>query len=320
MPKIAISYRRSDSSAITGRIFDRLAAHYGQESVFMDIDNIPFGVDFRSHIRAVLQQTEVLIVVIGPRWLGADAAGTVRMSQESDPVRAEVEAALAQKLPLIPVLVDGAKMPHSAELPASLNEFAFLNAAEVAIGRDFHPHLDRLIRAIDRTVAATARPGTAPVAPAGAAKPPAPVPQTFASDDAESAPRSWSTDLVRYLIVPIVLLLVAHHVIVNSLDLNAEYLRAVSIGVPCIFGFLLFWQGGRGTGPAVAVAAALGVISVTGMTVSEGLSSGQPILPETRFEWRDNIEYAASIALSLVAGHALARAVRAALRRKIGKL
>jgi hypothetical protein len=320
MPKIAISYRRSDSSAITGRIFDRLAAHYGQESVFMDIDNIPFGVDFRSHIRAVLQQTEVLIVVIGPRWLGADAAGMVRMRQESDPVRAEVETALAQKLPLIPVLVDGARMPDSAELPASLNELAFLNAAEVATGRDFHPHLDRLIRAVDRTVEARARPGTAPVAAAGAAKPAGPVPHTFAGDHAEPAPGSWRSDLVRYLIVPIVLLLVAHHVIVNSLDLNAEYLRIVSIGVPLIFGFLLSWQGGRGGGAAVAVAAALGVISVAGMTVSEGLNSGQPILPETRFEWRDNIEYAASIALSLVAGHALARAVRAALRRKIGKL
>src|SRR5450631_403018 len=156
MPKIAISYRRSDSSAITGRIFDRLAAHYGKESVFMDVDNIPFGTDFRSHIRAVLEETQVLIVVIGPHWLGADAAGTVRMSQDTDPVRAEIEAALARNLPLIPVLVDGAKMPGSAELPASFNDFAYLNAAEVATGRDFHPHLDRLIGAIDRTGAALA--------------------------------------------------------------------------------------------------------------------------------------------------------------------
>ena len=105
----------------------------------MDIDNIPFGTDFRSHIQAVLQETEVLIVVIGPQWLGTDAAGAVRMSQESDPVRAEIEAARARSLPLIPVLVDGARMPASAELPASFKDFAFLNAAEVATGRDFHP-------------------------------------------------------------------------------------------------------------------------------------------------------------------------------------
>ncbi len=36
-------------------------------------------------------------------------------------------------------------------------------------------------------------------------------------------------------------------------------------------------------------------------------------------EWRDNIEYAASIALSLVAGHALGRALGAALRRKAAR-
>jgi hypothetical protein len=51
MPKIVISYRRQDSEAIAGRIRDRLAGHYGAESIFMDIDNIPFGTDFREHIR-----------------------------------------------------------------------------------------------------------------------------------------------------------------------------------------------------------------------------------------------------------------------------
>jgi hypothetical protein len=315
MPKIAISYRRSDSSAIAGRIFDRLAAHYGKASVFMDIDNIPFGADFRAHIRAVLQETQVLIVVIGPHWLGTDASGAVRMNQESDPVRAEIEAALVGKLPLIPVLVDGARMPDSAELPASFKEFAFLNAAEVATGRDFHPHLDRLIAAIDRTVAAPASPHAVS---AGTANSRSPAPRAAAGGAAiaVSPPGSWSTDLARYLIVPIVALLVAHHIIVNALDLDSGYLRVVSIGVPFISGVLLSWQGGRGAGAAVAIAVALGVIAVAGMTVSQGLSSGDPILPETRFEWRDNIEYAASIGLSLFAGHALARALAAAWRRK----
>jgi hypothetical protein len=179
-----------------------------------------------------------------------------------------------------------------------------------------------LIAAIDRTVAARAVPGGPQAASAGAAgaRTPALRADAGAADIAASAARSWPADLASYLIVPTVLLLVAHHVIVNSLDLNAEYLRVVSIAVPFGFGFLLFWQGGRSAVAAVAIAAALGVISVTGMTVSEGLNSGQPILPETRFEWKDNIEYAASIALSLVAGHALGRALRVTLRRTTGKL
>ncbi len=65
MPTIAISYRRSDSSAIAGRIYDRLAAHYGENNVFMDIDNIPLGIDFRTHFHETLQRTDVLIAVIG---------------------------------------------------------------------------------------------------------------------------------------------------------------------------------------------------------------------------------------------------------------
>ena len=89
--------------------------------------------------------------------------------------------------------------------------------------------------------------------------------------------------------------------------------------MPFVFGFLLAWLGGRGAGAAVAIAVALGVISVAGMTVSQSLNSGEPILPETRMEWRDNIEYAASIALSLVAGHALGRALGTALRRKAAR-
>ncbi len=60
MPKILISYRRSDSSAITGRIFDRLSHHYGEDLVFMDVDSIPIGIDFRQHIQEMLLGADVL--------------------------------------------------------------------------------------------------------------------------------------------------------------------------------------------------------------------------------------------------------------------
>ena len=209
----------------------------------MDVDNIPIGTDFRSHIRAVLLETEVLIVVIGPRWLGTDSAGAVRMSQESDPVRAEVEAALAQELPMIPVLVDGAKMPDSTALPASIQKFAFLNAAEVATGRDFHPHMDRLIAAIDATLGARA--GARGDAYAAA-------PRTVAGHAHNAAP-SHGRPTWRYLVVPTVILLVAHYLIAYALDIEYGYLWFVSIAVSFAFGFLLFWLTGRGAVAAVAI-------------------------------------------------------------------
>ena len=299
MPKIALSYRRSDSSAITGRICDRLIARYGKKSVFMDIDNIPAGTDFREHIQEVWRHTDVVVAVIGAQWLGTDAAGASRFAQENDPVRVEIETAIELDVPLIPVLIEGTKMPPAAALPESFKDFVFLNAAEVSSGRDFHQHLDRLIAEIDDTLAKRAA-GTA--------------------DGGVAAPVTWPADLVRYLIVPLVILLVAHHVIVNALDLNFEYLRAISIAVPFGFGFALLWLGKRPIGAAVAIAVALGIVAVAGMTVSEGLNSGQPILPQTRFEWKDNIEYVATIALSFIAGHALARPLVTALSRKMRRM
>src|SRR5262249_62171790 len=70
MPKVFLSYRRSDASAIAGRIFDRLVVYYGREAVFMDVDNIPIGTDFRKHIGGFLHQCDILLAIVGTKWLG----------------------------------------------------------------------------------------------------------------------------------------------------------------------------------------------------------------------------------------------------------
>jgi hypothetical protein len=150
MTKIILSYRRSDSDAIAGRIRDKLASHYGDDSVFMDIDSIPFGLDFREHVKAALLENDILIAVIGPRWIGPNTSGRFRINEETDPVRIEVETALLRKIPVVPVLVGGADMPSTAELPDGLKDLAFRNAAQIDAGRDFHQHMDRLIRSMDR--------------------------------------------------------------------------------------------------------------------------------------------------------------------------
>jgi hypothetical protein len=149
MSKIIVSYRRSDSAAITGRIFDRLVDRYGEESVFMDIDRIPFGTDFRHHIQDALRDADILLAVIGPAWLGKTPDGKSRIIDEADPVKVEIEAALKQGLAVIPVLVDNATMPGAADLPESIRDFAYINAAPIDTGRDFRQHMDRLTRSID---------------------------------------------------------------------------------------------------------------------------------------------------------------------------
>ncbi len=145
MPKITISYRRADSLAITGRIFDNLVERYGHEAVFMDLESIALGTDFREAISQAFTETSVLLVIIGRRWL-ADG----RINHEADWVRAEIRTALAQNIPIIPVLVDGAPMPSVRDLPADIHEFSYRQAAPIESGRRFREQMDRLLREIDK--------------------------------------------------------------------------------------------------------------------------------------------------------------------------
>jgi hypothetical protein len=172
MTHIIISYRRADSDAISGRIRDRLANHFGDDSIFMDIDSIPFGVDFREHIQEALAQNDILIAIIGPKWLGPGRGDRMRIMEETDPVRIEIETALKNRSAIIPVLVGDAGMPEPTELPDSLKDLAFRNAAQVEAGRDFNQHMERLIRSIEFILSAR---GKAKGAAAETVPPPADV-------------------------------------------------------------------------------------------------------------------------------------------------
>jgi uncharacterized protein YecT (DUF1311 family) len=150
MAKIAISYRRSDSQDITGRIFDRLVQHFGKDTVFRDIDSIQPGIDFRTQIAEALRTTDVLLVVVGSAWFGQGKDKANRINNEADPVRIEVETALKRDIPIVPILVGGTRMPESHELPQSLRDFAYRHAVTVDGGRDFDHHMEGLVRSLHR--------------------------------------------------------------------------------------------------------------------------------------------------------------------------
>jgi hypothetical protein len=150
MAKILISYRRADSDVFAGRVHDRIVIRYGDESVFIDVDDIPFGKDFRIHIQEELEKADAVLVIIGPRWLGSGKGGRTRIMDSHDPVRIEVETALSKGLPTIPILMGDVAMPRPDQLPETLKDFPFLNAAPVDTGRDFHRDLSRVIARIDQ--------------------------------------------------------------------------------------------------------------------------------------------------------------------------
>jgi succinate dehydrogenase cytochrome b subunit len=145
---IAISYRREDSLPIAGRLYDRLQAKFGKQNVFMDFDSIPPGADFREHIKRTIERSNVVIAVIGPRWLGEQSDSLRRIDEPTDFVRLEIKYALERGVPIIPLLIDNTLMPRPEKLPLELEALAFRNALPLDSGIDFHNHAERLINGI----------------------------------------------------------------------------------------------------------------------------------------------------------------------------
>src|SRR5208283_3477901 len=148
MRAIFISYRRDDSEGEAGRLFDDLVAQFGEDSVFMDVAAIEAGRDFRKAIDESVATCGVLLAVIGKEWIDAkNQAGQRRLDDTSDFVRLETASALKRDIPVIPVLVRGAKMPSADQLPDDLKDLAYRNGVELTHAR-WSSDLQLLIKAL----------------------------------------------------------------------------------------------------------------------------------------------------------------------------
>jgi uncharacterized membrane protein YhaH (DUF805 family) len=150
--RIFISYRRGDSQGATGRLFDRLLQHFEHTEVFMDVDDLEPGVDFVKALNDQVANCTAFIAVIGPDWLAAtDGAGQRRLDDANDYVRLEIEAALKRDIRVIPVLVDGGRMPRTEDLPESLRPLTRRQAVELTHQR-FLSGVDELAASIKRAL------------------------------------------------------------------------------------------------------------------------------------------------------------------------
>jgi formylglycine-generating enzyme required for sulfatase activity len=152
MSRIFISYRRDDSAGYAGRLYDRLSERFGQGQIFMDIDTIEPGLDFVEVIEKAVGSCDVLIALIGRQWLTiTDATGRRRLDNPEDFVRLEIATALDRNIRVIPVLVRGATVPRSTDLPDALKKLARRNALEISDTR-FHYDVDRLIETLEKVL------------------------------------------------------------------------------------------------------------------------------------------------------------------------
>jgi hypothetical protein len=169
---IFVSYRRDDTRQAAGRLADDLAAHFGSDKLFRDIETIEPGVDFADALNQALESCGVMLVLIGQRWLGiTDAKGRRRLDDPRDWIRLEIATALKRGIRVVPVLIDGAEPLAEDQLPEDLRPLAGRQALELADGR-WKGDLARLVEALGRLPGLKA--ATSPLPQAPAAPPPAP--------------------------------------------------------------------------------------------------------------------------------------------------
>ena len=132
MRSVFISYRRGDSEGQARSLNFDLVERIGKDAVFMDVDSIALGQDFRHILRERLDSCDLMLALIGPGWLDAkDAAGNRRLESATDLVRQEIAAALQKNIPVTPVLLQGAQMPLPERLPDDIKDLVYRNGFEL---------------------------------------------------------------------------------------------------------------------------------------------------------------------------------------------
>ena len=130
MPKNFLPYRRQDSPDVALFVYERLCAHFGDDAIFMDIDAIPVGVDFREYITSAVDQGDILLAVIGRHWTGQIGVPR-RIDNLYDFVWIAIESALERNVRLVPILIDDAGMSAESDLPPSLARLAYRHTIEL---------------------------------------------------------------------------------------------------------------------------------------------------------------------------------------------
>jgi hypothetical protein len=153
MSRIYVSYRRTDAAAYAGRLFENLSHHFGPGFVFMDVEGgISRGEDFSQAINTALNTCDVALVIIGQHWAtSAGPDGKLRLDDPDDWVRVEIAAVLRRNILVIPVLVDGARLPEPGNLPEELRPLCRHNACELSNPR-WSFDVGELIKDIEKNI------------------------------------------------------------------------------------------------------------------------------------------------------------------------
>ena len=160
---VFISYRRTDTQQAAGRLADRLIERFGREAVVIDVDTDQVGRDYRTLISEYLEDADLVLALIGPRFMAEGPDGTRRLDQPHDALRLELTHALARDVPVVPVLVDDAELPDPDDLPDDLRDLVFFGSVDLAhhrFDRDYSFLEERVARFLEQAPVSAGPSGT----------------------------------------------------------------------------------------------------------------------------------------------------------------
>jgi len=252
MRKVFICYRRAEAEYAAGALGRELRAHFGEDQVFRDKEDIGGGEAWKQKVMTAIGRESALLMLIGPRWLETrDATGKRRIDDPADPIRMELHDALRDGAAIIPVLLENASMPAADELPPELAPLAEHNALKLH-DSDWQYNLDRILLTLEKAgfkpVPGRAAGGTGHAA-------------------AQQPPTRWSAKaVVGAVLVGFTLVGLG----VGNMDNEAHIGAAVLSAAGLIAGILAWRETGRGVAKGRGLAITVTTLAVVSLVASIG--------------------------------------------------
>ena len=113
---------RDDAIDTVGRIYDHLKA--ASPAACLDLD-VRWAASISQSIRAALDRSDVVLAVIGPRWLACRSRRAAPARRPGDWYASKSNRLSPSEVPADADLVQGARTPRAAEMPAALRRYAY---------------------------------------------------------------------------------------------------------------------------------------------------------------------------------------------------
>ena len=145
MKKVFISYRRDECLLHAHALYGHLQIS-PEIKPFMDMANLQPGEAFPKILEEQIRLSSNFVLLVGKQSLRGDHTNlNDERNSNVDWVKREIVAAIGAGIPILPVLVDGARFPPSSDLPLEIRQIATINAIDLDHKQNFDASIKKII-------------------------------------------------------------------------------------------------------------------------------------------------------------------------------